>query len=331
MDIIASLGTDVPETVGPTYEAYGDIFRIPANASIIHDTKSTTVKYGPHPRNVLDLYEPEPTTPEPVPGSPRPILIYLYGGAFVFGDRILSEIPGALVYRNLASFYASRLGYSVIVMDYRLVKDGARYPSGGEDLDMALRWTLDHFADRRDLFLMGHSAGGSHIATWLFNRRFKATRDRLIVGDICGGSDQQQQLQPSRLKLRGTIFLSTPLSLTPDLERLFQPYYGAPPQSRAGHPISLVREILGQQVSEIPVALWPPMLVLVADMDPDSVHDAAADFSGTWQGAGGQVEARVLKRHNHHSPPISLGTQNEEEEAWGYMVGVWMKGCVCKL
>lgn len=311
MDVIASLGRDVLETVGQTYETYGNILRLPANSSVIHKTEVTSFSYGQHPRNVLDLYEPEPTTPPPLAGRTRPILLYVYGGAFMFGDRILSDIPGELVYRNIASFFAGKLGYNVIIMDYRLVKQGAKYPSGGEDVDEAIGWICRHFTEEHDLFLMGHSAGGSHIATWMFAEDFQDRRNVLISGT-------------KGPKLAGAIFLSTPLSLTPDLEALFEPYYGKANESRMKQPTSLMHGMLRQTNPSL-VEKWPRILVLVSELDPESVHDAATGFKKPWSDAGGRLELKVLERHNHHSPPLSLGTQIEEEEAWGYLVGEWMK------
>jgi acetyl esterase/lipase len=309
MNVIASFGRDVLETVGPTYETYGNILRLPANSSAIHDTKVTTFSYGQHPRNVLDLYEPKSTTPPPLAGQKRPILIYVYGGAFMFGDRVLPEIPGELVYRNIASFFAGKLGYNVIVMDYRLVKHGAKYPSGGEDVDEAIGWIFNRFQDEHDLVLMGHS---SHIATWMFNKQFRDRRSLLIRGT-------------NGPRLSGTIFLSTPLSLSPDLERLFEAYYGNEAVSRTEQPTSLMREMLKKTNPILTMERWPQTLVLVAELDPEVVHDAATDFKQAWEDAGGRIEIQVLKGHNHHSPPLSLGTQIEEEESWGHMVGEWMK------
>lgn len=231
MDAIQSLGTDVLETVGPTYETYGNILRQPENASAIYHIQVKTCSYGPHPRNVLDLYEPDATVLPPLAGQKRPILIYVYGGAFMFGDRVLPEIPGEVVYRNIASFFAGRIGYTVIIMDYRLVKHGTKFPSGGEDMEEALQWIVNYFPGNHDLFLMGHSASGSHIATWMFSKIFQEKRDRFIEGT-------------NGPRLRGTIFLSTPLSLTPELERLFEPYYGSPTEGGSKQPTSLLRELM---------------------------------------------------------------------------------------
>jgi Esterase/lipase len=303
MDVIVELGRDVDATVVATYGTYGDILRQPTNSSRIHRTKITTFSYGPHTRHKLDLYRPDSAVPSPIAGRARPILIYIYGGAFMFGDRVLSEIPGNVVYKNIGSFFADRLGYNVVVIDYLLVKHGAKYPSGGQDLDYAIEWLLNYFHEDRDVFLMGHSAGASHVATWLFNTEFHERRNRLISSS-------------TGLTLRGAIFLSAPFTLSPGLELQFEGYYGDPTLSRKVQPTALVRD--GMKHGRFPnIGNWPPLLALVSEMDPEIVHDAADDFKRSWREAGGKVEVQVLKHHNHHSPPLSLGTNREEEEAWG--------------
>lgn len=316
MDVISKLGRDVDATVVATYKTYGDILLEPTNSSIIHRAKVTTFSYGPHTRHELDLYEPESAVPSPVAGRARPILIYVYGGAFMFGDRVLSEIPGNVVYKNIGSFFADRLGYDVIVIDYRLVKHGAKYPSGGQDLDYAIEWLLNHYHEDRNVFLMGHSAGSSHIATWLFDTEFRERRNKLMNNS-------------TGLRLRGIILLSTPFTLSPELERQFEGYYGDSTASRKVQPTALVRE--GMKYGKFPnIRNWPPLLALVTEMDPEIVHDVADDFKQCWEEAGGKVEVQVLKHHNHHSPPLSLGTNREEEEAWGFIVDEWIKTAIAR-
>lgn len=59
-------------------------------------------------------------------------------------------------------------------MNYRLVPE-ARYPSGGEDVELALKWIRDNIGtdengrgDPDQLVLIGQSAGAAHIASYLY-------------------------------------------------------------------------------------------------------------------------------------------------------------------
>lgn len=306
MDVISGLGRGVDDTVNATYEAYGNILRNPSNAAKIYSTPVKSYSYGPHSRHCLNLYEPKGSAYPAPTGRARPVLLYVYGGAFMFGDRVLREIPGDVVYHNVGAFF-TELGFDVVVMDYRLVKHRAKYPSGGEDVDGVMKWMDGHFnSGSRDIFLLGHSAGGSHIATWMFDERFQQSIARFDDAS-------------ARLRLRGAIFLSTPLTVAPSLEPLFEPYYGNITAVRNFQPTKLM------QNGTKSTATGFELLILVGELDPDPVFYAAEDFKRSWEDTERKVAIRVLKGHNHHSPPISLGTNIPEEDSWGFMLGDWMR------
>ncbi|MCH5372397.1 MAG: alpha/beta hydrolase, partial [Planctomycetes bacterium] len=75
-------------------------------------TTLTNVRYGSHPRNVLDLWQVESD-------SPTPVLIYFHGGGFVAGDKAAAaRIP--VVQQCLAD------GISVVTANYRFVRSAGR-------------------------------------------------------------------------------------------------------------------------------------------------------------------------------------------------------------
>ncbi len=106
----------------------------------------------------LDLYEPHgDTSPQ------RPVIIYVHGGFFAFGDQ--SE--GATVGEELA-----RRGYVVISVEYRLFTEGgtnssSRYqkaiPAAQHDAQAAIRFMRRHAAEHRvapaAFGAIGYSAG----------------------------------------------------------------------------------------------------------------------------------------------------------------------------
>src|SRR5207248_9699772 len=63
------------------------------------------VHYGPHQRNVLDLWKAQSD-------KPAPLLVHIHGGGFQGGDKSL--LPQDLLKRCLAS------GISVMTINYRL-------------------------------------------------------------------------------------------------------------------------------------------------------------------------------------------------------------------
>lgn len=113
--------------------------------------------YGAHPRQRLDIYRP--------PGAHRaPVLAFVHGGAFVRGARDL----GNGMYGNVLTWFA-RHGCVGVNIGYRLA-DEAPYPGGAMDVALACRWIADHIADHGGdparVCLVGHSAGGSHAASY---------------------------------------------------------------------------------------------------------------------------------------------------------------------
>jgi acetyl esterase/lipase len=108
--------------------------------------------YGEHPRQRLDVYTPERG------GAARPVLVFLYGGAWDSGDRATYGFAGAAL--------ASK-GFVTVVPDYRLYPE-VRYPAFLQDGAAAVRWARDHArefgGDPERIVLMGHSAGAYNAA-----------------------------------------------------------------------------------------------------------------------------------------------------------------------
>jgi acetyl esterase len=127
--------------------------------------KIANVAYGPRSRgpHLLDIYLP----PEPPPEAgarggdrrPRPIVIYVHGGAF----RILSKDSHFI----MALAYARR-GYVVFNINYRLAPDHP-FPAAIEDVCLAYEWVALHAAqyggDISQLVLAGESAGANLVVS----------------------------------------------------------------------------------------------------------------------------------------------------------------------
>lgn len=110
----------------------------------------------------LDFYRPDPgSVPE---GTRWPVLIFVHGGGWVYGDRAQTT-GGADIYRNIGRFFASQ-GVGTAVISYRLQPE-ATWREQVEDVGRASRYVKDrvaHFGgDPEAIFLSGHSAG-AHLA-----------------------------------------------------------------------------------------------------------------------------------------------------------------------
>lgn len=99
----------------------------------------------------LDIYAP------PKVESPRPVMLFIHGGAWRFGDKSqVQEKPTVFVQR----------GFVFVSINYRMTEQISPREQAA-DVAAAIKWVHDHIGeyggDPRQLFVMGHSAG-AHLA-----------------------------------------------------------------------------------------------------------------------------------------------------------------------
>ena len=119
------------------------------------------VKYGPADRNLLDVFVPETASP------PRPVLIFVHGGAFTAGNK---RGPNASPFYDNIMLWAVKNGFTGVNMTYRLAPQST-WPAAAEDVASAVQWVSDkireHGGDPARIYLMGHSAGAVHVASYV--------------------------------------------------------------------------------------------------------------------------------------------------------------------
>lgn len=315
MDQLPSLGKGISQIVGPTFKIYNSILQ--DQAAKIKSTPRKTFTYGSDPRQNLDVYYPASADTNL---SGRPILVFLYGGGLINGSKILPVVGNGLVYANLGHYFAEKHGYVVVVPDYRLVPH-ARFPSGGEDVALAVDWIRTNMKElggaegARNLFLMGNSAGGVHLSTFLFSPAFAESRTKLL-------SEESE----ASLRLRGAIMVSVPFhfqAASGSREDVLTTYYGD--RRSEDSPLGLLKSLI--QESSISESLsGVGFLTLTATLDPeDEILSPNKDFVEAWNAAQGasavsNLETGLIEGHNHISPVLSLGTGDVSEEAWGNQV-----------
>jgi acetyl esterase/lipase/predicted TIM-barrel fold metal-dependent hydrolase len=86
----------------------------------------------------------------------RPVLLWIHGGALIFGDRRM--LPREQMLRYVGA------GYVVVSIDYRLAPE-SKLPAILDDLEDAYRWVREkgpalYHADPDRIAVIGHSAGG---------------------------------------------------------------------------------------------------------------------------------------------------------------------------
>lgn len=318
MDGLSSLGTAIGAIILPTYTAYKPLLL--GNADKIRSTARQTYSYGPHPRQNLDIY----TSSSKATGDLRnSVLVFLYGGGLVRGDKVNPSFAEGLTYSNIGHFFTENLGIPVVIVDYRLLSHGAVFPSGGEDVALAIDWIEQHFRQECpegvDLFLMGNSAGGIHVSTFLLAPEFTTKRQQIIKSSSIG------------TRLRGAILLSVPFHFEEadaSRQEVLATYFKDNHLSLS--PFGLLKS--GIEKGSVKDLQDVPVLQITGTLDPeDEILVPNRDFSKEWQRAGqsgNRLQIVSLEGHNHLSPVLSLGTGVKTEEAWGQEVIEFVKKSV---
>jgi acetyl esterase/lipase len=124
-------------------------------------TVTRDMSYGVHPRQRLDVYRPIAVKAD------APVVIFVHGGAYVRGDKD----NGSGGYGNVLTWFA-RQGYLGINVEYRLAPE-IMYPDGAHDIAAAVAWAKAEVprygGDPTRMFLIGHSAGGTHTGGYVFD------------------------------------------------------------------------------------------------------------------------------------------------------------------
>lgn len=231
------------------------------------DRTHVDISYGPHERHRLDIYLPLNTS------SPRPVFVWVHGGGFLRGDKYDPTNP----YNAHMGRWAADHGYVGIVINYRLAPDDV-WPSGGEDVALALDWVRSHIREYggapENIVLGGTSAGAAHTAHYL-------------------------QLALGRERLSGAVLLSGLYGWTPldDRDRL---YFGADPSKDAE-----------RRTKDAVTNTDIPLFVACAEFDPPRFQAETMGLLGARFATKGQLPTSMIVRgHNHYSISYHLGTRD---------------------
>ena len=223
--------------------------------------------YGPHTRHRLDLYVPA--------GACEALVVFVHGGGFVAGDKN----GDGVFYRNVGRWLA-REGLIAVLPNYRLAPE-APWPAGAQDVGVAVAWARSHAAlrDGRALpvFVLGQSAGASHVASWLFDPAVREGQGADVSGVML---------------MSGFYRAQAPLAPGPEA------YFGADAAVyEARSPLTHVQRV------ETP--LW----ISLAELDPAGLAAPSYALAQAVTLAQGHSPAfRLFAGHNHVSTVQSLGS-----------------------
>lgn len=134
----------------------------------------TSVRYGPRPSQLLDVWRPKE-----LPAEPAPVLIFVPGGAWVHGSRLLQGYA-------LMSHLAEK-GWVCLSIDYR-VAPHHRWPAHIHDVKTAIAWAranVDKFGGDRDFVAIAGTSAGGHLSALAG----LTANDPELQGELPDGSD----------------------------------------------------------------------------------------------------------------------------------------------
>jgi len=237
------------------------------------------VPYGAHPRQVLDVFRPA----APFGGArAAPVMIFVHGGAFVRGDKRVSEE----IYDNVL-YYFARNGFLGLNAEYRLAPE-ARFPDGARDVAAAVAWAerhaAEHGGDPSRIYVFGHSAGGTHVATFAFDRGAVPERPQAVAGVILASARVRADVLPDN----------------PNADAV-RAYFGDDAS-------------LYHQRSPVTHAADPdlPVMIIVAEYENPYLDVYGAELLHRLSGARRRAPRFVrLTRHNHISLVAHFNTEEE--------------------
>jgi len=263
---LAKWGRDfTPDMIQGTLGLYAPLVPTPDEARVTRD-----ISYGPHERHRLDIFRPAAS-------ALAPCVLFVHGGGFVMGDKGGVGAP----FHNNVGAWAQAEGFVGATMTYRLAPQ-ASWPDGRDDVIAAVCHLADHAAeygiDRKRIFIMGTSAGATHVA------------DAVAAPGAATG------------KIAGGVMISGIYDLALAERDQFKPaYYG---EDQAGwNRASSLPGLLGANI---------PTLFTVSELDPPDFQKQAARLSSAWVDRNGHYpRLHLLDGHNHISSCSQIGTPDD--------------------
>lgn len=234
------------------------------------------VAYGEAPRNLLDVYRP-------AEARNAPIFVYVHGGGYGSGDRDINDE----VYGNVLYYFAQQ-GMLGINATYRLAPD-ASWPSGAEDMRGVIEWIREHAADYGGdpsrIYMMGHSAGATHVATYAFDPRFHPAGGHGLSGIVLISGRYTIKWDPDDQSLEGI--------------RL---YFGDDPTAYPSQSV----------ITHVPDSDVPVMLVIAQFDQRNLVETSGELFVALCERDDGRCPRFLqLKYHNHMSEVLTFNTSDD--------------------
>jgi acetyl esterase/lipase len=264
---------------------------------IVHDLVYRDLVKGEDPskdKNKLDLYLPRGC-------KDFPVLFFVHGGAWSFGDKNQLGMYSAL------GLSMARQGIGVVVINYRL-SPGVQHPEHIKDVAKAFAWThknIQKYGGRPDqIFACGHSAGG-HLVALLASDESYLKNEGLNLQAIKGvipisGVFRIHDLQTlSGLNLGAGEKSNITGSMRVRSARVGMIFTNDLDVRKQASPISHVRPGL------------PPFLVIYADHDISLLPPMAKEFVSALEEKKCEVQSLEAKQRTHISILLDATTDDD--------------------
>jgi para-nitrobenzyl esterase len=159
---------------------------------------------GPLPANSENCLSIDLYVPRDAAGRNLPVMVYLYGGAFVLGANQQYDSPSEMVRDGdvivaIPNYRVGPFGF-LALPELAAETGGATGNYGIEDQQFALRWVRDNIAsfggNPTDVTLFGESAGGMSVCTQISSPGSKGLFTRAIVES--GGCANSPLVPPTK-------------------------------------------------------------------------------------------------------------------------------------
>lgn len=182
-----------------------------------------------------------------------------------------------------------------ILATYRLLPE-ARYPSGGKDVALALRWVQDHVGeyggDATRVTAVGQSAGGAHLASAIWD-----------------GHLREAGVQPKQLA--GIVLMSPPLSYDLSIPRRRANMLQYHDTDSAAHVLDCTGVAIFSRAAAANADSSPDqprLLLMVAELDSDEIVRANLAFVDAYRAKYHRMPLfEVMAGHNHISNTLAIG------------------------
>ena len=237
--------------------------------------------YGPDPRNILDVFEPQTGK-----SSPRPVLLFVPGGA---GNKIEPVPMGDAFYDNVM-LWATSHGMTGVNIQRR---GGGSWDATARDVSAAIQWVRAHAAehggDPARIYIWGHSAGAMSVANYL---------------------SHPELYGPGGVGVKAAVLMAGPYNLAP-LKGTAPPLairmgMNAKPMTMPAAPDPA--EQLAHSMLPGLKAVKVPLFVSAAELDPPALVELARQLDHELTAAGRKHGFMIYKDHGHMSEIFAVNT-----------------------